>query len=79
LPYARAFGTVLRRLRKEQGLSQEALGLESGLTSNFISLIELGQKQPTITTVFKLAKTLNLKPSSVIAEVEAVVADFGEG
>ncbi len=78
MDYARAFGAVLRRLRKARGLSQEQLGEDSGSSRNFVSLIELGQNQPTVTTIFKLAKTLNVKPSEIMAEVEAVVADFGD-
>lgn len=56
---AEAFGSVLRSLRKSRGLSQEQLGEDSGSSRNFVSLIELGQNQPTVTTIFKLAKTLN--------------------
>ena len=51
-------------------MSQEQLGLESGVQRNFISLIETGQNQPTVTTVFRLAKALNLKPSELIAQAE---------
>jgi transcriptional regulator with XRE-family HTH domain len=65
-----AFGRVLRQLRQEAGMSQEQLGLESGVQRNFISLIETGQNQPTVTTVFRLAKALNLKPSELIAQAE---------
>ncbi len=68
-PHA-AFGQVLRKLRLAAGWSQEQLGLESGVQRNFISLIETGQNQPTITTIFKLAATLNLKPSKLISEAE---------
>jgi transcriptional regulator with XRE-family HTH domain len=55
-------------------LSQEQLGLESGVQRNFISLIETGQNQPTITTIFKLAQALNLKPSKLVAEAEKLIA-----
>lgn len=65
-----AFGRVLRQLRVAAGLSQEQLGLESGVQRNFISLIETGQNQPTITTLFRLAHALKLKPSALIALVE---------
>ena len=47
-----AFGRVLRELRQERGLSQEALALEADLQRNYISLIERGVNQPTITTIF---------------------------
>ncbi|HEY3048272.1 MAG TPA: helix-turn-helix transcriptional regulator [Polaromonas sp.] len=72
-PHA-ALGLALRSLRLAAGLSQEQLGLESGVQRNFISLIETGQNQPTITTIFKLAHALDLKPSKLVAEAEKLVA-----
>jgi transcriptional regulator with XRE-family HTH domain len=71
-PHA-ALGSALRRLRLAAGLSQEQLGLESGVQRNFISLIETGQNQPTITTVFKLAQALNVKPSKIVADAEKLL------
>jgi transcriptional regulator with XRE-family HTH domain len=65
-----AFGRVLRSLRKERGLSQEGLALEADLQRNYVSLIERGINQPTITTVFKLALALKVRPSEMIARVE---------
>ena len=65
-----AFGNVLRRLRKAKGLTQESLALESEIQRNFISLIELGQNQPTVTTIFKLSAALGVKPSRVIELVQ---------
>jgi transcriptional regulator with XRE-family HTH domain len=71
-PHA-AFGQILRKLRQAAGMSQEQLGLESGVQRNFISLIETGQNQPTITTVFKLAAALNVRPSKMILESEKLL------
>jgi transcriptional regulator with XRE-family HTH domain len=66
-----AFGLVLRELRRERRLSQEALALEADLQRNYISLIERGINQPTITTLFKLAAALQVRPSEFLAKVEA--------
>ncbi len=68
-----AFGLVLRTRRLAVGLTQEQLGLESGVQRNFISLIETGQNQPTITTIFKLAVALKVNPSKLVAEAERLV------
>ena len=68
-----AFGKVLRNFRLAAGLSQEQLGLESGVQRNFISLMETGQNQPTIATLFKLASALNVKPSKLVSETEKVL------
>ena len=66
-----AFGQVLRTLRLERGLSQEALALEAGIQRNYVSLIERGINQPTITIIFKLATALEVQPSQLIELVEA--------
>ncbi len=65
-----AFGVVLRRTRKASGLSQEKLAFEAELQRNYISLMETGANQPTITTIFKLAKALKINPCELIAQVE---------
>lgn len=65
-----AFGLALRTLRIAADMSQEQLGLESGVQRNFISLIETGQNQPTISTVFKLAAALDVRPSKLVAMAE---------
>lgn len=67
---AKAFGVVLRELRKEAGLTQEQLALEADLRRTFVSLLELGQQQPTLQTIFKLSAALNKRPSEIIAMVE---------
>ena len=65
-----AFGKVLRALRAERGLSQEALALEAGIQRNYVSLIERGINQPTITIIFKLSAALEMQPSQLIELVE---------
>lgn len=64
------FGAALRRVRTTAGLSQEQLGLESGVQRNFISLIETGQNQPTIGTITRLARALGMKASELVAAAE---------
>jgi transcriptional regulator with XRE-family HTH domain len=43
-----AFGRALRRFRKEAGLTQEQLAFEADVRRTYVSLIELGQNQPTL-------------------------------
>jgi transcriptional regulator with XRE-family HTH domain len=64
------FGKVIRDLRKNAGLTQEQLGLEADLRRTFVSLLELGQQQPTLSTILKLAKALNVSASKIIELVE---------
>ena len=72
------FGRVLRRLREERNLTQEALAFESDVDRSFISHIEQGNHQPTITTISKLAKGLNTTPALLLTSV-SVEGNFGEG
>jgi transcriptional regulator with XRE-family HTH domain len=65
-----AFGRALRRLRQERGLTQEQLGFEADLRRTFVSVLELGQQQPTLTTIIKLARVFNLQPSELLREAE---------
>jgi transcriptional regulator with XRE-family HTH domain len=68
-----AFGIVLRELRLKSGLSQESLSFAADLQRNYISLMELGRNQPTITTIFKLSIALGIKPSELIKMVESEI------
>lgn len=70
---AQAFGKVLREIRLEAGLTQEQLGLEAGVRRTFVSLLELGEQQPTLTTIIKLAEALGTTPSELIARVELIL------
>jgi len=65
-----AFGKVLRELRLNKGLSQEQLGFEADLRRTYVSILELGQQQPSLTTLLKLAKALNIKASQLMALLE---------
>lgn len=67
------FGAALRRVRRAAGFTQEQLGLEAGVQRNFVSLIELGQNQPTIVTISKLARALGMCASELVAEAEREV------
>lgn len=65
-----SFGIVLRELREGAGLTQEQLGFESDLRRTFISILELGQQQPSLKTVFKLASALGISASDMVRRVE---------
>jgi len=63
------FTVLLRELRKETGLSQEALAERAGLHRNFISLIERGESQPTVDTLFRLADALGVTAVELVARI----------
>jgi len=69
----RIFGEVLRELRKERKLSQEKLGELTNLHDRYISLLERGLRQPTLSTIFKLANALGI---SLLDLLKPVVERF---
>jgi len=69
-----AFGAVLRDLRNKKNISQETLALESELDRTFISLMERGQRQPSLTTILQLAVALDVKPEELVSLVTQKLA-----
>ena len=65
-----AFGITLRKLRLAKKLTQEQLGFETGLRRTFISSLELGEKQPSLAKIQKLALALDLPMAKLIQKVE---------
>ena len=69
-PYAELFGEVLRQIRLEKGLSQEALAEACGRHRTYISLLERGHNSPSLDTIFDLAEALDTRPSELVRMVE---------
>jgi len=58
-------------MRQDVGLTQEQLGLDADLRRTYISILELGQQQPSLTTILKIANALNCSAQQIIANVES--------
>lgn len=69
----RAFGRVLREYRLKSKLSQEDLALEAGIDRTFVSLLERGKRQPTLETLFRLAKVLGVSPATLVARTSSAL------
>lgn len=69
-PLAAALGRIIRGFRKARQLSQETLAFESSVNRAYISQIERGLQQPTVETLFKLARALDISASDLLATVE---------
>lgn len=65
---AKLFGRRLRELRKERGLTQEALAEEADLSGNYISDLELGLKVPSLTILVQLSQALDVATSVLLAD-----------
>jgi transcriptional regulator with XRE-family HTH domain len=63
----KAFGQAMRKARKKQKLSQMDLHIATGLDRTFISDLERGIQGPSLRTVFRVAKGLEI-PAGVLVE-----------
>ncbi len=57
----RQIGNLIRRVRKNQGLSQTQLGEQAGLRQETISLIETGNQSTTMETILSVLAALDLE------------------
>lgn len=62
----RQVGLNVRRLREGRGLSQEELAFEAELHRTYISGVERGVRNPTVTVLAKIAKALKVTPDQLL-------------
>lgn len=62
-------GANVRRLRKERGLTQEALAAKTGKTVRYVAGVERGQENPSIRTLAMIAAALGVGPADLLAAV----------
>ncbi|MDA8141654.1 MAG: helix-turn-helix transcriptional regulator [Desulfobacteraceae bacterium] len=76
---ANAFGQALKHFRARQNFSQERLSQESSLDRSYISLLERGLRQPSLTTLLQLAEALKIPASDLILKVEELLNENHKG
>ena len=72
-----SLGGLVRQRRTELGISQEELGYRAKLDRTYISGIERGVRNPTLTALVSLAEGLEVTVAGLVQnlEVEAYLAD----
>lgn len=63
---------VVKRIvteRKRQGITQEKLAALSDIDRTHMGLIEQGRRKPTLSTLYKITKTLNLSLGQLFREL----------
>ncbi|MCP5058655.1 MAG: helix-turn-helix transcriptional regulator [bacterium] len=67
----RSFGLAVPARREALGLSQERLAEEAGIHRTYVSQIERGDANPTLTVMAALASAVNVRLSRLIGEMES--------
>ena len=71
------FGAIVRKHRTELGISQEGLASLAGLHRTYVSMLERGIRNPSLTVILRLAGALNARASTLLAELESNVTESG--
>lgn len=59
----------LKEIREQKGISLRDLALDADLSANTISEIELGKRDPRMTTVVKLASAFGIDPADLLPKL----------
>ena len=62
-----AFGQRLKKYRGKVRLTQEELAEKVKVSRDFIALLETGRRRPSVKTMQKLARVLQVKASDILS------------
>lgn len=62
------FGKQLQRLRTERSLTQEQLAVKAGLARVYLTKLESGQHDPSLSTLVRLARALRVSVTELLGE-----------
>ena len=65
-----AFGRNVARIREQKGLTQDSLVEKADLDRTYLSGIERGVRNPSIKTVLRIAKALEVSVGKLVEGVE---------
>ena len=68
-------GRIIGRLRAQQGLSQEVLSGLAGIARSHLAMIENGDKNANMNTLWRIAQALGLRLSELIRLVEEEISN----
>ena len=71
--FLNAFGDVIKRYREQNGVTQMVLAKLSGLHRTYVSDVDRGLRNLTVSSALRIAQGLNVPTSVLIAETEKVL------
>ena len=67
-------GRGIQQFREQRKLSQEVVSGFADIGRTHLSAIERGERKPTLETFFHISEALNVRPSELMAAIEAEIA-----
>ncbi len=66
VPLLAEFGTRVRKLRSDRGLSQERLAEHCGLHRTYVGSLERGERNVALANLVRLAEALSVDPCALV-------------
>lgn len=63
-------GLNVRKFRKQRGMTQEQLGLDTDMERSYVSDLERGTRNPSVRAVERLAKALDVPTHLLLMPIE---------
>jgi len=60
------FGSRLRQLRRDKGLSQEALALAAAMDRTYVGGVERGERNISLINIWRLSEALGVAPKDLL-------------
>jgi DNA-binding XRE family transcriptional regulator len=60
------FGRRVRDARQKAGMTQEDLAVASGVARSYLSVLERGGRDPRLSTITRLARSMDLQPGDLL-------------
>ena len=73
--FLRKLGKTIKKLREHRGITQEELAYQASLHRTYISLLEKGERNPSILTLCKVSSALNTHLSEIFKIMEDMKSD----
>ena len=67
-------GRIIASFRARKGLTQEVLSGLSDIGRSHLSAIENGDRKPTLETLYRISRALDVRMSDIIIEIEKDMA-----
>jgi transcriptional regulator with XRE-family HTH domain len=67
---AQIFGQNVRRVRREKGMTLEALAHEVGIAYTYLGQVERGSRNPTLDVVERIGEALAIDPRALLRTLD---------